>query len=385
MVETRRDNASPIERFVHALIGDALRVGASDIHIEPGETGYQIRRRVDGVLQLTTLPPKDIAARLPTKIKVMANLDIAERRLPQDGRLHIPAQDHAAIDLRVSTLPTLWGEKIVLRLLGGGHQPQIESLGMDPDQQRLFLRTLAQPQGMILVTGPTGSGKTATLYGGLRHLNNDRLNITTAEDPVELYLPGVNQVAIRPRIGLDFARTLRAMLRQDPDIIMVGEIRDLETANMAVRAAHTGHLVLSTLHTSSALGTVERLIQMGIPAHSLASSISLIVAQRLLRRLCEHCKEPIASSSSCPQSGGQTYRAPVGGCSQCFDGYAGRLGIFELLEVSNVHFAPTHPSPPPALRDLYHHAERLVAAGITSREEVLRVLPTPALPQDSPG
>lgn len=280
-------------RFVNKLLLDAIRKGASDIHFEPFEKEYRVRFRQDGILYEVSKPPVNLAGRLAARLKVMSRMDIAEKRVPQDGRIKMNISRNRAIDFRVSTCPTLFGEKVVLRILDpSSAQMGIDSLGYEPEQKQRYLEALSKPYGMILVTGPTGSGKTVSLYTGLHILNTPDRNISTAEDPSEINMPGVNQVNINPKAGLTFANTLRAFLRQDPDVIMVGEIRDLETAEIAIKAAQTGHLVLSTLHTNDAPQTLTRLANMGVPAYNIASSVTLIIAQRLARRLCKHCKVP---------------------------------------------------------------------------------------------
>ncbi len=283
---------TPIVRFVHKMLLDAIKGGASDIHFEPYERTYRVRFRTDGILHEVTSPPANLGTRLAARLKVMAELDISERRVPQDGRIKMKLSKTKAIDFRVNTLPTLWGEKIVLRILDPSSAKMgIEALGFEDHQQEMLLEAIHRPQGMILVTGPTGSGKTVTLYTGLNILNTAERNIATAEDPVEINLEGINQVNVNHRVGLDFASALRAFLRQDPDVVMVGEIRDLETAEIAIKASQTGHMVLSTLHTNSAAETLTRLRNMGVPAFNLATSVNLIIAQRLARRLCPNCKE----------------------------------------------------------------------------------------------
>ncbi|WP_324614056.1 type IV-A pilus assembly ATPase PilB [Ferrimonas sediminicola] len=334
---------APIVIYINKLLTDAIKRGASDLHFEPYESSYRIRFRIDGVLHTVSTPPVNLASRISARLKVMSKLDIAERRLPQDGRIKLRLSPKRAIDFRVSTLPTLFGEKIVMRILDGSAALlNIDVLGYQPQQKRLYLSALQRPQGMILVTGPTGSGKTVSLYTGLNILNTEQRNISTAEDPVEINLPGINQVQINNRAGLTFASALRAFLRQDPDIVMVGEIRDLETAEIAIKAAQTGHLVLSTLHTNSAAETLTRLLNMGVPAYNIAASVSLIIAQRLARRLCVHCREaePLTPevlqeagfSDTQIASGPTLYRAR--GCDHCTDGYRGRLGVYELLPMS---------------------------------------------------
>ena len=336
---------APIVRFVNKIMMDAIRKNASDIHFEPYEKYYRIRVRLDGVLKEVAQPPVQLAQKLAARLKVMSRLDIAERRVPQDGRIKMRLSKARSIDFRVSSCPTLFGEKIVLRILDASTAMMgIDSLGYEPFQKEHYLATLAKPQGMILVTGPTGSGKTVSLYTGLAILNKEGANISTAEDPAEIVLPGVNQVNVNPKVGLTFASALRAFLRQDPDIIMVGEIRDLETAEIAIKAAQTGHLVLSTLHTNDAPQTLTRLVDMGVKPYSIATSVSLIIAQRLARRLCPNCKEPVDLPREALLKEGFTeddldsteFRIfrPVG-CGQCVDGYKGRVGIYEVLPVTD--------------------------------------------------
>jgi type IV pilus assembly protein PilB len=334
---------APIVRFVNKLMLDAIRRGASDIHFEPYEKLYRVRFRMDGVLKEIAQPPVQLAGKLSARLKVMSRLDIAERRVPQDGRIKMRLSKTRAIDFRVSTCPTLFGEKIVLRILDPAQAAMgIESLGYEPFQRDLYTKFLAKPQGMILVTGPTGSGKTVSLYTGLHILNREDTNISTAEDPSEINLPGVNQVNVNPKVGLTFASAMRAFLRQDPDVIMVGEVRDLETAEIAIKAAQTGHLVLSTLHTNDAPQTLTRLIDMGVKPYAIATSVSLIIAQRLARRLCSHCKQPLEiPKEALLKEGFQEEDVAAGlriyvpkGCSACTDGYKGRVGIYQVLPVT---------------------------------------------------
>ena len=330
---------TPIVKFVNKILIDAIKLGVSDIHIEPYEKVYRVRYRLDGILKEIARPPVNIANRICSRVKIMAQLDISERRLPQDGRIKMKLSRNKSIDFRVNTLPTLWGEKIVLRILDpGSAMLGIEALGYEDDQKQLFLSALHQHQGLILVTGPTGSGKTVSLYTGLNILNTQEKNISTAEDPVEINLEGINQVAINAKVGLDFA----SALRQDPDVVMVGEIRDLETAEIAIKASQTGHMVLSTLHTNSAPETLSRLMNMGIPAYNLATSVSLIIAQRLARRLCNHCKKPIKLPPKILLQEGFTeaqlesmelYGAV--GCDKCNEGYKGRVGIYEVVPITD--------------------------------------------------
>ncbi|NOI90696.1 type IV-A pilus assembly ATPase PilB [Vibrio splendidus] len=338
-IEDLSQDDSPVSRFINQILVDAARKGASDIHFEPYEEHYRVRLRCDGILVEIQQPASHLSRRLSARLKILAKLDIAERRLPQDGRIKLRLNDELAIDMRVSTLPTLWGEKIVLRLLdSSAANLDIDKLGYSEDQKALYLNALKRPQGMILMTGPTGSGKTVSLYTGLRVLNTTERNISTAEDPVEINLCGINQVQVTPKIGFGFAEALRSFLRQDPDVVMVGEIRDLETAEIAIKASQTGHLVLSTLHTNSAAETVTRLSHMGIEPFNLASSLSLIIAQRLARRLCDHCKAADDSPDiflrhSIPNSQ-IIYKANSQGCNECNQGYSGRVGIYEVMPFS---------------------------------------------------
>jgi type IV pilus assembly protein PilB len=334
---------APIVRFINKLMLDAIRRGASDIHFEPYEKLYRVRFRMDGVLKEIAQPPVQLAGKLSARLKVMSRLDIAERRVPQDGRIKMRLSKNRAIDFRVSTCPTLFGEKIVLRILDPAQAAMgIDSLGYEPFQRDLYTKFLAKPQGMILVTGPTGSGKTVSLYTGLHILNREDTNISTAEDPSEINLPGVNQVNVNPKVGLTFAAAMRAFLRQDPDVIMVGEVRDLETAEIAIKAAQTGHLVLSTLHTNDAPQTLTRLIDMGVKPYAIATSVSLIIAQRLARRLCSHCKQPLEiPKEALLKEGFQEADVAAGlrifipkGCGSCTDGYKGRVGIYQVLPVT---------------------------------------------------
>ncbi len=334
---------APIVRFVNKIMLDAIKKGASDIHFEPYEKVFRIRTRLDGILKEVALPPVQLAVKIVARLKVMARLDIAERRVPQDGRIKMRLSKNRAIDFRVSTCPTLFGEKVVARILDpSSAMLGIDALGYEPFQRELYLRYLAKPQGMILVTGPTGSGKTVSLYTGLNILNTEDCNISTAEDPAEINLPGINQVNVNPKVGLTFATALRAFLRQDPDVIMVGEVRDLETAEIALKASQTGHLVLSTLHTNDAPQTLTRLVDMGVKPYAIATSVSLIIAQRLARKLCAHCKSSIDIPAEALKKEGfdaadistgfQVYKAV--GCSQCTDGYKGRMGLYQVMPVT---------------------------------------------------
>ncbi|MDN3662456.1 type IV-A pilus assembly ATPase PilB [Vibrio agarivorans] len=335
-IEDLSQDESPVSRFINQILLDAVRKGASDIHFEPYEEAYRVRLRCDGILVEVQKPSSQLSRRLSARIKILAKLDIAERRLPQDGRIKLRLNAQTAIDMRVSSLPTLWGEKIVLRLLDSSAASlDIDKLGYNPQQKQLYLNALKKPQGMILMTGPTGSGKTVSLYTGLKILNTPEVNISTAEDPVEINLAGINQVQVQPKIGFGFAQALRSFLRQDPDIVMVGEIRDLETAEISVKAAQTGHLVLSTLHTNSAAESIFRLSNMGIEPFNLASSLSLIIAQRLARRLCAHCKRPHQDAHTLHAIGVTEsqgiYQANPEGCTECTSGYAGRVGVYEVM------------------------------------------------------
>ena len=333
---------APIVVYINKILLDAIRKGASDLHFEPYEKSYRIRFRIDGILTEVAKPPVSLSSRMAARLKVMSKLDIAERRVPQDGRIKLALSKKKSIDFRVSTLPTMWGEKIVMRILDSSSAMLgIDMLGYAPEQKQIYMDALAQPQGMILVTGPTGSGKTVSLYTGLNILNTDERNISTAEDPVEINLEGINQVQINTKAGLTFPSALRSFLRQDPDIVMVGEIRDLETAEIAIKAAQTGHLVLSTLHTNSAAETLTRLLNMGVPSYNVASSVTIIIAQRLARRLCIQCKEKeVIPESELLQQGflpeqinDITLYKPVG-CDLCTGGYKGRVGVYEVIKIS---------------------------------------------------
>lgn len=383
---------APIVIYINKILTDAIRKGASDLHFEPYEKRYRIRFRIDGILHEVSEPPISLAGRLSARLKVMSKLDIAERRVPQDGRIKMKLSRTKSIDFRVSTLPTLWGEKIVMRILDSSSaQLGIEKLGYEPDQEKLYLEMLAKPQGMILVTGPTGSGKTVSLYTGLNILNTEERNISTAEDPVEINLEGVNQVHINLKAGLTFASALRSFLRQDPDVVMVGEIRDLETAEIAIKAAQTGHLVLSTLHTNSAAETLTRLINMGVPGYNIASSVNLIIAQRLARRLCPECKQAeiipehellrLGFAQAQITQGFTTFK-PVG-CEHCSAGYKGRVGIYEVMKMSD-EIARTimeggnslqiaSQAKAQGMRDLRQSGLLKVIHGVTSIAEVNRV------------
>lgn len=384
---------APIVRFINKVLLDAIKGGASDIHFEPYEKAYRIRFRTDGVLHEVTKPPTALATRLAARLKVMSQMDISERRVPQDGRIKMRISKTKAIDFRVNTLPTLFGEKIVLRILDpSSAQLGIDALGYEDFQKKLYMDALNQPQGMILVTGPTGSGKTVSLYTGLNILNTPELNISTAEDPVEINLEGINQVQVNNKVGLTFAEALRSFLRQDPDIVMVGEIRDLETAEIGIKAAQTGHLVLSTLHTNSAPETLTRLLNMGVPAFNVATTVSLIIAQRLARRLCPECKEETEIPADIMSDEGfdtigiekedfELYKAV--GCSKCSNGYKGRVGVYETVKITpkistlimeggnSLQIADA--AAEEGFYNLRISALRKVAQGLTSLEEANRV------------
>ena len=389
--EVEAGDEAPIVRFVNKMLLDAIRMGSSDLHFEPYEKRYRIRYRTDGVLHEVASPPINLAGKIAARLKVMSQMDISERRVPQDGRIKMKISKTKAIDFRVNTLPTLWGEKLVLRILDpSSAQLGIDALGYEPEQKELFMDALAQPQGMILVTGPTGSGKTVSLYTGLNILNVEGTNISTAEDPVEINLEGINQVNVNPKVGLDFGEALRAFLRQDPDIVMVGEIRDLDTASIAIKAAQTGHLVLSTLHTNSAPETLTRLANMGVPAFSIATSVTLIIAQRLGRRLCSACKKPADLPRNVFLDAGMTEDMltdseifqPVG-CEACSDGYKGRVGIYEVVKITDPisriimeggnAIAIADAAQKEGFNNLRTSALMKVAQGVTSLEEANRV------------
>ncbi|MGR8997557.1 MAG: type IV-A pilus assembly ATPase PilB [Gammaproteobacteria bacterium] len=382
---------APIVRFVNKILLDAIKKGASDIHMEPYEKHFRIRFRADGMLYQVASPPPNIATRIVSRVKVMSRMDIAERRVPQDGRIKMTISKHRSIDFRVNTCPTLFGEKVVLRILDPNTaQIGIEKLGFEPDQQELFLTAINKPYGLVLVTGPTGSGKTVSLYTGLNLLNSIDRNISTAEDPVEITVEGINQVNINPKAGLTFAGALRAFLRQDPDIIMVGEIRDLETADIAVKAAQTGHLVLSTLHTNDAPQTLNRLMLMGVAPFNIVSAVNLIMAQRLARRLCEYCKKPanfpdvVLKSAGFKEEELKTLKifSPVG-CEHCMNGYKGRVGIYQVMTLSEAMrglileggnaMQLAEQAKSEGINDLRASALNKIRQGITSLEEIDRV------------
>ena len=384
-------NDAPIVKFVNKILMDAIHKGASDIHVEPYEKTYRVRYRMDGMLHEVAHPPLQIANRISARLKILARLDIAERRVPQDGRIKMRVSKNRAIDFRVSTLPTLWGEKIVMRILDPTSATLgVDKLGFDPDQKHFFMDAIKRPYGMVLVTGPTGSGKTVTLYTALNILNTPDTNISTAEDPVEINVAGINQVNINEKTGLNFASALRSFLRQDPDIIMVGEIRDLETAEISVKAAQTGHMVLSTLHTNDAPGTLTRLANMGVPPFNIASSVILIVAQRLGRRLCPNCKQPVDIPKEALIKAGFA-EADIGrfvpysavGCENCTDGYRGRVGIYQVMPVTEAmqqiimrggtQLDLEHQARKDGIADLRQAGLKKVMDGITSLEEIENV------------
>jgi type IV pilus assembly protein PilB len=383
---------TPVVRFVNKVLLDAINTGASDIHLEPYEKEFRVRFRNDGVLHEITSPPRSLAMRIIARLKVMSRMNIAERRVPQDGRIKMNLSRNRSIDFRVNTLPTLYGEKVVLRILdASAAQIGIDALGFEPEQQKTFTDAINKPYGMVLVTGPTGSGKTVSLYTGLNMLNSPDRNISTCEDPVEINVNGINQVNVNPKAGLDFGLALRAFLRQDPDIIMVGEIRDLETAEIAVKAAQTGHLVLSTLHTNDAPQTLTRLANMGVPPYNIASAVHLIMAQRLARRLCNKCKKESDIPNELKLKAGFTEEqikngliiyGPVG-CESCTGGYKGRVGIYQVMPVSEEmgriimeggnSMELEKQARVEGVADLRESGLRKVASGITSLEEVDRV------------
>jgi len=389
--ETETEEA-PIVRFVNKILLDAINKGASDLHFEPYEKAYRVRYRVDGMLQEVAAPPINLAGKIAARVKVMSRLDISEKRVPQDGRMKMKLSKTRAIDFRVSTCPTLFGEKIVMRILDPtSAQLGIDALGYDPVQKDLYMEALQKPYGMILVTGPTGSGKTVSLYTGLNILNTPERNISTAEDPAEINLPGINQVNVNPKVGLTFSAALKSFLRQDPDIIMVGEIRDLETGEIAIKAAQTGHMVLSTLHTNDAPQTLTRLMNMGIAPFNIASAVTLIIAQRLGRRLCSHCKEPADIPKEALIKEGfdedetdslKLYKAV--GCDQCTEGYKGRVGIYQVMPISEemgriimsngnaIDIADQ--AKKEGIPDLHDSALEKVRQGVTSLEEINRVI-----------
>lgn len=382
---------APVVRFVNKILLDAINKGASDIHFEPYEKVYRVRFRQDGVLMEVNNPPIQLANKITARIKVMSRMDISEKRIPQDGRIKLTLSKNKAIDFRVNTCPTLFGEKVVLRILDpSSAKLGIDALGYEEEQKQLYLDNLAKPYGMILVTGPTGSGKTVSLYTGLNILNTVDRNISTAEDPVEINMAGINQVNVNPKVGLTFAEALKAFLRQDPDIVMVGEIRDIETAEIAIKAAQTGHLVLSTLHTNDAPQTLSRLMNIGVPPYNIASAVSLIIAQRLARRLCNNCKVPEDIPKEALLEEGFTeseiptlkiYKAV--GCDQCQSGYKGRVGIYQVMPITEemgkiimqngTAMDLADQATKEGISDLRESALKKVKAGVTSLEEINRV------------
>lgn len=383
---------TPVVRFINKVLLDAINLGASDIHFEPYEAMYRVRIRQDGILQEIAQPPVTLGMRMAARIKVMSRMDIAERRVPQDGRIKLKISKNRAIDFRVNTCPTLFGEKIVLRILDpSSAKLGIDALGYEENQKRLFMEALHKPYGMVLVTGPTGSGKTVSLYTGVNILNTEDRNISTAEDPVEINLPGINQVNVNPKVGLDFASALRAFLRQDPDVILVGEIRDLETAEIAIKASQTGHMVLSTLHTNDAPQTLTRLVNMGVAPFNIASAVNLIIAQRLARRLCNNCKkvediprEALLEEGFTEEEISSIKTYGPGGCDQCGDkGYKGRVGIYQVMPISEAigriimeggnSLQIEEQARKEGIPDLRKSGLKKVKDGVTSLEEVNRV------------
>ncbi|OAT34440.1 PilB family type IV fimbrial assembly ATPase [Buttiauxella brennerae ATCC 51605] len=384
-----QESIAPVVQLLQEILHKAIQLRASDIHFEPTEQGYQIRFRVDGVLQLRPLLPLHLAAPLTARLKVLGNLDIAERRLPQDGQMEIEIEQHKC-SFRIATLPVYHGEKVVLRLMTQTQQTfELSKLGMSPEDCSRFENALANPQGMILVTGPTGSGKTITLYSALKILNQVSSNLCSVEDPIEIPMRGLNQTQINTRAGLSFQSVLRALLRQDPDIIMVGEIRDGDTAEIAIKAAQTGHLVLSTLHTNSTAETVVRLEQMGVERWMLASALNIIVAQRLVRKLCPHCKQQNPDDIILPLSvwANALPRWQAVGCERCFGGYYGRSALFEVLLVDPtlqsaiIKGKPAHEiqalSRQQGMMTLFESGCQAVEQGLTTLEELYRVLGVP--------
>lgn len=386
------ESNAPIVAFINKTLVDAIRMKASDLHFEPFEKHYRIRFRVDGVLRHIETLPGMVATRFSSRLKVMSGMDISEKRSPQDGRIRLKLSEAKAIDFRVNSLPTAYGEKIVLRILDPSSAKMgIDSLGYELEQKKLFMEALEKPQGMILITGPTGSGKTVSLYTGLNILNRMDCNISTAEDPIEINLDGINQVSVNPKAGMTFATALRAFLRQDPDIIMVGEIRDLETAEIAIKAAQTGHMVMSTLHTNSAPETLTRLRNMGVPSFNVATSVNLVIAQRLARKLCQSCRKladiprnillEVGFKESEIDEGLQIYE-PVG-CSACNDGYKGRVGVYEVMkitpEISKIIMLEgnaieiAEASAKAGFSNLRESGLRKARAGLTSLQEVMRI------------
>lgn len=382
---TLNEEASII-KLVNKILTMAVEEKASDIHFEPYENNYRIRLRQDGLLFEIASLPANLTNRITTRLKVMSNLDISERRLPQDGRFKLQWNLTESIDFRVNICPTMDGEKIVVRMIKPhSTQLDIETLGLNKNQKNLFLTALKKPQGMILVTGPTGCGKTATLYSALALLNTQEKNIITVEDPVEIKMTGINQVSVNPKIGLTFSTALRAFLRQDPDIIMVGEIRDLETAEIAIKAAQTGHIVFSTIHANDTVQTLTRLVDMGIPTANLVNSINLLIAQRLARRLCEHCKaiDSKLSLESFNQPTEETLYQAIG-CTRCSKGYRGQIGLFEVLPLSHTlkkhilsgvhYFDVLRQAQTEGMLTMHQSGLEKVKQGLTTLEEINRVV-----------
>jgi len=388
--DTGADEA-PIVRFVNKILLDAIKKGASDLHFEPYEKRYRVRLRIDGILSEVASPPINLSVRIAARLKVMSRLDISEKRIPQDGRIKLRLSKTKSIDFRVSTLPTLFGEKIVMRILdSAAAKLGIDVLGYEEEQKELFMEAIHKPQGMVLVTGPTGSGKTVSLYTAVNIINTVETNISTAEDPVEINLEGVNQVNVNPKQGLTFASALRAFLRQDPDIVLVGEIRDLETAEIAIKAAQTGHLVLSTLHTNSAPETITRMMNMGVAAFNIATSVNLVIAQRLARRLCENCKNEVKLPKDVyieagfkPEEIGTFKNYEPVGCDKCTNGYKGRVGVYQVMKFSKKMgqilmeggnaLDIANQAEKEGVNDLHRSALMKVMQGVTSLEEVNRV------------
>ncbi len=390
-VDAKGDD-TPVVKFVNKVLMDAIRRGASDIHFEPYESEYRVRLRIDGMLKQVARVPVKMHTRVSARLKVMAQLDIAEKRVPQDGRIKLNLSKSKQMDFRVSTLPTLFGEKVVLRLLdGSAARLGIDKLGYEDEQKQLYLDALAKPYGMVLVTGPTGSGKTVSLYTGLNILNEEARNISTVEDPVEIRVPGINQVQMNVKRGMTFAAALRSFLRQDPDVIMVGEIRDLETAEIAIKAAQTGHLVLSTLHTNDAPQTIARLMNMGVAPYNITSSVTLVIAQRLARRLCNQCKKPldlpqhalVAEGFSADEVHAGFTLYDAAGCDECTEGYKGRVGIYQVMpmteEIQQIVLAGGNAmeiakaAQRSGVNDLRQSALLKVKHGVTSLAEINRV------------
>lgn len=393
-LDTQEDNSAddaPVVRFVQKILLDAINNSASDIHFEPYENKYRVRFRIDGILYEIASPPNQLSNRIASRLKILSQLDISERRIPQDGRFKLKITAKRSVEFRVSTCPTVNGEKVVMRILDPtAANIGIEMLGMEPEQKTLFLESIHQPQGMVLVTGPTGSGKTVTLYTALNILNTSEKNISTAEDPVEIKIAGINQVNINAKTGLTFSTTLRAFLRQDPDIIMVGEMRDLETAEIGIKAAQTGHLVLSTLHTNNAPETLTRLMNMGVEPFNIATSTSLVIAQRLARRLCTKCKiedslpeDTLIKLGLDKQKSLTIFQANPNGCKHCTKGYKGRVGLYEMLRFTDEiaeailkgsnAFIINEIALKQGMVNLHQSGINKVKAGITSLAEINRV------------